>query len=166
MARLTPPIQKSSDRQTSSFVDGGQAETLLVYPSEPLPALEIDSGLLDGPEHRAVGVTVHLAHGPCQSAVAPFGHDTALDAEGGAGVSECPVRVSSHRAIVNEPGPSVVIHKDHDPTDGRKTLVLNTQIRERRRRRDASGHECDSEPSHEPGCVSKHHYLHGTKHNQ
>ena len=111
-------------------------------------------------------MTVHLADGPCQSAVAPFGHDTALDAEGGADVSESPVRVSSHRTIVNDSAPSVVIHEGHDPTDCRKTVVLNTQIRERRRRRDASSHDRDSEPSHESGCASTHLYLHGTRHNQ
>ena len=132
----------------------------------PLPALEIDSALLDGPKHRAVGVTIHLAHGPCQPAVAPFGNDTTLDAEGGAGISDGPVRTSSYRTIVNDPAPSVVIHEDYDPTDCRKTMILNKQIRERRRRHDASGYDHDSEPSHESECASTHLYLHGTRHDQ
>jgi hypothetical protein len=155
---------------TAGFPQGrpmaSQDAASVPYSSEQLPALEIDSGLLDGPEHRAVGVTVHLAHWPGQPAVAPFGHDTALDAEGGADVSERPVRASSHWTIVNDPAPSVVIHEGHDPTDCRKTVVLNTQIRERRGRRDASGHDRDSEPSHESGCTSTHHLLPRTRHDQ
>jgi len=129
-------------------------------------AAEIDCGLLDGPEHRTIGVAVDLAYGPCQAAVAPLGHDTALDAEGGTGVLEGPMRALSYRTIVDDPAPSMVVHEGHDPADRRKTFVLNTQIRERHRRRNADGHDRDCEPSHESTCASKHLYLHATRHDQ